>query len=101
MPLVSAVVATHVGDVRSASNATGRSGDQEVGRQGQVTPEFSLRENSDVVPSAEKPEIRTLFSSSRDRRRNFFGSLSPEKFRRLRLVRPPSEPRELLISLLY
>jgi hypothetical protein len=55
-----------------------------------MTSEFSLRENSDVGPPAEKAESRILYSSSRDRRRNFSAALCREI---------PSSPASSLLPL--
>ena len=75
--------------VRNASNAAGRSGDQEFGMEGQMTPEFSLRENSDVVPPAEKIVMIAALYSARGTDDGIFRRPFAEKFRRLRL-RPSS-----------
>ena len=78
---------------------TGRSIGQEVGgtEAARMTPEFSLRENSDVVPSAEKSEI-----DARSGSRGTHVGICRRAFRRqipACLVSSRSDPPDLLISL--
>src|SRR4051812_13791097 len=86
--------------VGETSDSSFEQGDQEInevrrgGTRRQMTPQFSLRENCDVVPPAgARPESASetvwVSSGSRKLTSEFCGGTSPGKFRRLWSFRPP------------
>ena len=66
-----------------------------------MTPEFSLRENSGVVPPAEKAESRIAPLFLEGPTPEFSGSLLPENSGVSGFVPSPSDPPDLLLSLLH
>jgi hypothetical protein len=66
-----------------------------------MTPEFSWRENSDVVPPGGEARDDVALLLLEGPTTEFFGVPLPENSVVSGFVRTPSVPRELLISLLH